>query len=101
MRWSFLLLVGLLLLPTRAAADEPVDYLRDIKPLLRERCYACHGPLKQRSKLRLDTAASIRQGGKSGPSVEPGQPERSVLIARVSAVEGDGRMPPEGAALTT
>ena len=42
-----------------AVAAEPVDYLRDIKPILRERCYACHGALKQKAKLRLDTAAGL------------------------------------------
>ena len=42
--------------PTANAAD----YLRDIKPVLKARCYACHGALKQKSGLRLDTAVNIR-----------------------------------------
>ena len=56
-----------------AFAQTPVDYLRDIKPILKARCYACHGALKQESGLRLDTGRSIRQGGDSGAAVMPGQ----------------------------
>ena len=52
-----------------SAQDASVDYGRDIKPILRERCYACHGALKQESGLRLDTAASLLKGGESGPAV--------------------------------
>jgi hypothetical protein len=105
MRSSLLLLACLLLLrsltlPARLAAAEAVDYLRDVKPILRERCYACHGPLKQKAKLRLDTAASLLQGGRSGLAAVPGQPERSRLLARVSAAEESERMPPEGKPLT-
>jgi len=44
-------------------AAEPVDYLRDVKPILAKRCYACHGPFQQKSGLRLDTGEAIRGGG--------------------------------------
>ncbi len=78
-----------------AARAEAVDYLRDVKPILGARCYSCHGALRQRSGLRLDTAALIRKGGKAGPAVVPGKSDESPLI---EAVRGDGRprMPPEG-----
>src|SRR5262245_60068628 len=91
---------ALLLLPLALPAGEDVDYMRQVKPLLKERCYACHGPLKQRAKLRLDTAASLRKGGTSGPAVEPGMPQRSLLLERVTAREESERMPPEGKPLT-
>ena len=39
-------------------------YVAHIKPLFRERCFACHGSLAQKGKLRLDTAAQIRAGGR-------------------------------------
>jgi hypothetical protein len=98
---SFLLVLACLLLATpRSPAADIVAYLRDVKPILKERCYACHGPLKQKAKLRLDTAASLLQGGRSGPAAVPGQPEKSLLLARVSAREESERMPPEGAPLT-
>ena len=46
------------LVPVRAA-----DYLKDIKPLLHERCYACHGAVKHKGGLRLATAALMLKGG--------------------------------------
>src|SRR5690349_1436240 len=64
---SFSAICIAILLP--AAPSQGVDYLRDIKPIFKERCYACHGALKQESGLRVDTAAAIRLGGDSGPAV--------------------------------
>ena len=81
-----------------AIAEEAIDYERQVKPLLAERCYACHGALKQESQLRLDTAAAIIKGGESGPAVNPGQAGSSLIIERVIAT--DDRMPPEGEPLT-
>ena len=75
------------------------DYSKDIKPVLQERCYACHGALKQKAGLRLDTALNIRKGGKDGRVVTPGDPEKSELIVRVLASDPEERMPPEGAPL--
>jgi hypothetical protein len=75
-------------------AAEPVDYLRDIKPLLTARCYACHGGLQQKGALRLDTAKFVREGGNSGPAVVPGKAAESLLIAHVTASGGKRRMPP-------
>jgi len=78
-----------------------VDYARDVKPVLRERCFACHGALKQKAKLRVDTAESSLRGGKSGAAIVPGASAKSLLIARVSASDPDERMPPEGEPLST
>ncbi len=82
-----------------AGAAERVDYLKDVKPVLAARCYACHGALKQESKLRVDTAEFIRQGGKHGPAIVAGKPATSLLLKKVSAHSLDERMPPEGEAL--
>jgi hypothetical protein len=98
------LLAVLVLLPAVRSASlqgaEPskadtVDYLRDIKPLLSKHCYACHAALKQKSGLRLDTAALMRKGGDGGPAIEPGHSDQSPLIEAVTGTEG-WRMPPEG-----
>ena len=43
-----------------------VDYLRDVKPILAHKCYACHGAYQQQGGLRVDTAASLLRGGESG-----------------------------------
>ena len=84
-------LVALLQPPARA---EP-DYLLAVKPLLQHHCYACHGALKQKGGLRLDTAAALLKGGESGPAVRPGEPSRSLLLERVQSVDPDEHMPPK------
>ena len=73
-----------------------VDYVTQIKPILAERCYACHGVLKQQGKLRVDTALLLLQGGKHGAAFAPGKPEASHLLERLTATEKEERMPPEG-----
>jgi len=75
-------------------ASESVDYLKEVKPLLAARCYACHGGLQQKGDLRVDTAHSLRDGGKSGPAVVPGRAAESLLLAHVTASAGKRRMPP-------
>lgn len=75
-------------------------YLDEVKPLLKMKCWACHGALKQEAGLRLDTGALIRQGGESGPAVLANQVEGSLLIERIAADDEFTRMPPEGEPLT-
>ena len=62
------------------AADQPVDYTREIKPQLADHCFVCHGPTKQKSGLRLDTAAAMLAGGKRGAVVVPGNPAGEIDI---------------------
>lgn len=96
-RWLFATLIGLSAPPACAA---PVDYTREVKPLLRERCYACHGALKQKGKLRLDTVALMAAGGRSGPAVKAGDAAGSLLVERVCEADEAARMPPEGKRFT-
>jgi hypothetical protein len=97
---SFLLAACLLALPAPLRAGDPIDYVRDVKPLLKARCYSCHGALKQKAQLRLDTAALLLKGGKHGPAARPGDAAASRIVERVSATDETERMPPEGAPLT-
>src|SRR5438128_690382 len=83
-----------------ALAAQSVDYLREIKPLLKARCYSCHGALKQKAELRLDTGEAIRRGGKHGPVVLTNEVAKSPLLLRVTSTDPDERMPAEGNALT-
>jgi hypothetical protein len=83
--------------PSFAAA---VDYARDVRPLLKNKCYACHGRVKQEAGLRLDAGRLVLTGGEDGKVVVPGKGAASRLIARVSSQDADERMPPEGAALS-
>jgi len=76
-----------------AAADESVDYLRDIKPLLQEKCFSCHSARKQEGGLRLDAAILIQRGGDGGPAIAPRSAKNSLLLKRVTAAN-DERMPP-------
>lgn len=77
----------------RTAAAE--RFAQELKPLLRQRCFSCHGALKQQANLRLDTVASIVRGGDSGPAAIAGNPDQSPLIQRVSANDLAQRMPPQ------
>jgi len=97
---TVLLLTWWLVPPALLLAADDVDYGRDVRPILKDRCYSCHGGLKQKAKLRLDTGESIRRGGASGPAVRPGRAGDSLLIERVSSTDAESRMPPEGQPLT-
>jgi hypothetical protein len=94
------LLIVLALAVAPALAGEPIDYLRQVKPVLKQRCYSCHGALKQKAGLRLDTGSSIRRGGDGGPVVELGNAADSPLIERVTDDDPSLRMPPDGPPLT-
>lgn len=72
-----------------------IDYLSEIKPLLAEKCYSCHGALKQESDLRLDTLELMKRGGSSGSVIDLDDPSMSQILQRVLSSEDD-RMPPEG-----
>jgi len=84
-----------------AYAFAAVDYAREVQPLLKRRCYGCHGAALQMSHLRLDQRASLLTGGESGvAAIEPGQSNRSLLIRYVSGVDPKLTMPPKGPRLT-
>ena len=78
---------------------ESVDYTRDIKPLLKARCYSCHGSLKQEAGLRLDSGRLIRKGSENGTVVATG-PSQATLIERIETSDLSRRMPPEGEPLS-
>ena len=81
------------------AEEREVDFLRDVKPILAQRCYRCHSSLKEESNFRLDSVAALIKGGDFGPAVVPGKSGESRLIEAVLG-QGDLKMPPEGAPLT-
>jgi len=78
------------------AVSRKVDYKQDIKPLLAQKCYSCHGPNVQQAGLRLDLRQNALRGGDYGPVIKIGDSAASKLIRRV--VDGDGglQMPPTG-----
>jgi mono/diheme cytochrome c family protein len=76
-----------------ALAQPPVDYVRDVKPILRQHCVSCHGPKTAKAKLRLDTAALMLKGGISGPAVVPGKAADSPLMHALAGTDGFTAMP--------
>src|SRR5204863_6781351 len=74
-------------------AARTVDFVKDIQPMLTERCYSCHGPKKQKSDLRWDTKESVFKGGEHGPVLVPGKSAASRVIHLVAGLEPDTVMP--------
>jgi mono/diheme cytochrome c family protein len=81
-------------------ADDPdagrVEFNRQIRPILADRCFRCHGPdgTQRKADLRLDTPAGALADGGGRRAVAPGNPDESELIARVASGEDSERMPP-------
>lgn len=103
LRWASLLAVAAVLpfaaSRTAFAGEQPppVDYLRQVKPLLAKRCVRCHGPDKQKSDLRVDSGKALLAGGKVGPAVIPGKGEKSPLVQAILGTSNDiVAMPPIG-----
>ena len=67
----------------------PADYLKEVKPILAEHCYRCHGASQQKSGLRADTAAFLRTGGDSGPSLVAGKADESLLMKTILGTHDD------------
>ena len=93
--------VGWLLMSLRgaAAADQPVDFNRDIRPILSNNCFFCHGPDEKERKgggdgLRLDTTTGAFADLGGHAAVVKGKPEESELIKRVGSTDPDLVMPP-------
>lgn len=77
----------------------PVDFARDIQPILQTACSECHGPDNVRAQLRLDSRAGFRKGGESGALVVPGNSEQSLIVRRLLGLDGADRMPKDGDSL--
>src|SRR5439155_3759913 len=79
-----------------SAADK-VDFQREVRPILADKCFACHGRDAEHREggLRLDERQAALKGGDSGEqAIVPNQPDKSELVRRVFASDSDERMPP-------
>ena len=74
-----------------AHSEEPLQYERDIVPVLKRHCVKCHGPVKHEGQLNLASSSGLIRGGDSGASLVPHDIEASLLWQRVKSDE----MPPE------
>ena len=92
--------LGLFLVAALAqSTDAQIDagfYTSKVKPLLKEKCIACHGPVRSEAGLRLDTAANIMHGSGEGPILTIEHPDDSKILKRVLEAAPSDRMPPEG-----
>ncbi|WP_149498720.1 PSD1 and planctomycete cytochrome C domain-containing protein [Roseiconus lacunae] len=90
--------IGLVCLPnpTSSANDAPVNFNREVRPILAKHCYACHGPDEETraADLRLDTESGSRADLGGYRAIEPGDPEESELVLRITSDDDDLRMPP-------
>ena len=75
--------------------DGPVDFEKEVLPILRRSCLACHNATEKESDLILETPQTILKGGSEGPAVVPGKPNDSLLL-QLSAHQKDPVMPPKG-----
>src|SRR5688572_3437710 len=75
-----------------AGPSVPIDFGRDVRPILSENCYQCHGQDAEtrEGKLRLDT----REGQRKEGVIVPGKPDDSELIIRIMSSDDEERMPP-------
>src|ERR1043166_3553624 len=92
-RFAVLAMSALALLAGRAAAqDGKIEFNRDVRPILAEHCFVCHGPdnHKRKAKLRLDVEKDAYE-----TVIVPGKPAESMLVKRITTDDVFERMPPE------
>ena len=78
-------------------AEDEVEYNRDIRPIVSDKCFACHGPdsAKRKKDLRFDLEAGFLAKTKDGkPIITAGKPDESEFFHRITTEETDDRMPP-------
>jgi len=111
---STLILLGLVIAGSLALAAEKVDiskldltrlppvadkkgvtYAKDIRPILEESCFRCHGEERQKGDLRLDSLQAVLKGGEDGKAVVPGDSKKSVLVVAVAQINDEIAMPPK------
>lgn len=78
-----------------AEPDRAARFFDQVKPLLDAKCVQCHGPDKQKGKLRLDTLDAAKKGGATGPAIVPGDPDKSLLVQAIRHARADVQMPPK------
>lgn len=84
-------------LAAEAFSPDQIEFFeKNVRPVLAERCYECHGAHKHQNGLRLDSRAAVVRGSEYGKVVEPGNPSASKLIKAINHVAGVEAMPKKG-----
>jgi hypothetical protein len=100
MKPAFRILAALVLVwlaPAPGRAADTIDFQRDIRPILSDFCFKCHGhdEKARKGKLRLDLRATALKGGRSGAhAIVPGKPDDSEMIKRLASTDEREVMPP-------
>ena len=83
--------------PPRASAESLEYFEKNIRPILVDTCYKCHSAQSEKLKggLFVDTKSGLLKGGKTGPAITPGDPDKSLLIKAVRYTDEDLQMPPK------
>src|SRR5262245_20927992 len=89
-------------LPAAEPSSRPISYARDIRPILSDRCFRCHGPdeTQRKAELRLDVRAEALKGGQSGEkAITPREPSKSEVVLRIFSTNPREQMPPPSSKL--
>jgi hypothetical protein len=81
-------------------ADHRIDFAKEVIPIFEASCIRCHGRGRDRGGLKIDSRATLLQGGDSGPAAIAGKSAESYIIALVAGVDPDETMPKKGKKLT-
>ena len=90
--WAgFVFLIG-----AAAFAEEPVQFNRDVRPILADACYRCHGPdsAARQAELRLDSEEGAKARREARAAIVPGKLAESELWRRITSADADEHMPP-------
>lgn len=92
----FRIAIALLSLPTITALGEVVSFNKDVRPILSDNCFSCHGadPGSRKAGLRLDTYEGATAENEGARAIVPGELAKSELWTRITSEDGDEMMPP-------
>src|SRR5687768_12805983 len=95
-RSSISILLGVLTTLSLHAASPVPDFNQQVYPVLTRHCLECHGPEKQKGKLRLDQPESFQVNASGQALVLPGNSKDSELLKRILSQDPEEMMPPKG-----
>jgi mono/diheme cytochrome c family protein len=79
-----------------ASTQKDLSFDKHVKPIFEKSCVQCHGPEKQKAKLRLDSRDATLKGTGKQKVILPGKSEKSALVHAIARLVEDDAMPPEG-----
>ncbi|MEZ6077164.1 MAG: c-type cytochrome domain-containing protein [Pirellulaceae bacterium] len=87
---------------TASAEENQVSFSRDVRPLLSDRCFRCHGPdqVARQADLRLDREESAFSDRDGVPAIVAGKIGASLLVTRITSDDADEIMPPPDSGMT-